>query len=115
MALLDQQRSDSWAEADPPRDLRWTDTAIPHLTRSSLHRCLQRHGISRVPKVDRKKPKKFRDYEIGYFPIDIAELRHGGGKAFLSVAVDRTSKLVFARIYRGATKLAAARLPQSPG
>jgi len=24
---------------------------IPHLTRSSLHRCLQRHGISRLPEV----------------------------------------------------------------
>lgn len=39
---------------------------IPHLTRSSLHRCLQRHGISRLPKADREKPKKFKDYEIGY-------------------------------------------------
>ena len=79
---------------------------IPHRTRSSLHRCLQRHGISRLPKVDREKPKKFRAYEIGYFHIDIAELRYEGGKAFL-YAVDRTSKLVFARIYRSATKLAA--------
>lgn len=25
---------------------------IPHLTRSSLHRCLQRHGISRLPEVE---------------------------------------------------------------
>jgi hypothetical protein len=24
---------------------------IPHLTRSSLHRCLQRHGISRLPEL----------------------------------------------------------------
>ena len=24
---------------------------IPHLTRSSLHRCLQRHGISRLPEA----------------------------------------------------------------
>src|SRR5687768_443052 len=24
---------------------------IPHLTRSSLHRCLQRHGISRLPEM----------------------------------------------------------------
>ena len=24
---------------------------IPHLTRSSLHRCLQRHGIGRLPEV----------------------------------------------------------------
>jgi len=61
---------------------------IPHLTRSSLHRCLQRHGISRLPKADREKPKKFKAYEIGYFHIDIAELRHEGGKAFLYVAVE---------------------------
>lgn len=76
--------------------------------RSSLHRCLQRHGISRLPKADREKPKKFKNYEIGYFHIDIAELRHEAGKAYLYVAVDRTSKLVFARIYRRATKLVAA-------
>src|SRR6201999_1350136 len=25
---------------------------IPHLTRSSLHRCLQRHGVSRLPQVE---------------------------------------------------------------
>lgn len=81
---------------------------IPHLTRSSLHRCLQRHGISRLPKADREKPKRFKAYEIGYFHIDIAELRHESGKAYLFVAVDRTSKLVFARIYRKATKLVAA-------
>lgn len=24
---------------------------IPHLTRSALHRCLQRHGISRLPEI----------------------------------------------------------------
>jgi len=28
---------------------------IPHLTRSSLHRCLQRHGISRLPEVEGDK------------------------------------------------------------
>ena len=81
---------------------------IPRLTRSSLHRCLQRHGISRLPKTDREKPKRFKAYEIGYFHIVIAELRYEGGKAHLFVAVDRTSKLVFARIYRKATKLVAA-------
>jgi len=32
---------------------------IPHLTRSSLHRCYQRHGISRLPEIDgEKQPKK---------------------------------------------------------
>lgn len=42
---------------------------IPHLTRSSLHRCLQRHGISRLPDVAGDKPdkKKVKTYPIGYF------------------------------------------------
>ena len=31
---------------------------IPHLTRSSLHRCLQRHGISRLPEVEGEAPAK---------------------------------------------------------
>src|SRR5450755_4780879 len=35
---------------------------IPHLTRSSLHRCLQRHDISRLPEVkaDKSDKKKFK-------------------------------------------------------
>lgn len=47
---------------------------IPHLTRSSLHRCLQRHGISRLPDVDGEKAvkKKFKACPIGFFHIDIA-------------------------------------------
>src|SRR6478735_3171313 len=44
---------------------------IPHLTRSSLHRCLQRHGLSRLPETEGDKPakKRFKPYPIGYFHI----------------------------------------------
>ena len=90
------------------RGLRCPEGHLLHLSRSSLHRCLQRHGISRLPKADREKPKQFKAYEIGCFHVDIAELRYEGGKAFLFIAVDRTSKIVFARIYRKARKLVAA-------
>jgi hypothetical protein len=31
---------------------------IPQLTRSSLHRCFERHGISRVPEVEGDKPRR---------------------------------------------------------
>lgn len=31
---------------------------IPQLTRFSLHRCLERHGISRLPDVEGDKPKR---------------------------------------------------------
>jgi hypothetical protein len=49
---------------------------IPNLSRSALHRCLQRHGISRLPVKETKNPRKrFKTYEIGYVHIDSCELR----------------------------------------
>src|SRR3954468_11811879 len=33
---------------------------IPHLTRSSLHRCLQRHGMSRLPEAEEPAKKRFK-------------------------------------------------------
>lgn len=41
--------------------------SIPRLTRFALHRCLQRHGISRLPDIEGDKPKrqKFKRYPIG--------------------------------------------------
>ena len=70
------------------------------LSRSSLHRCLERHGISRLPEVEGDKPnkKRFADYAIGYFYLDIAELHTAEGKLHLFVAIDRTSKLAFVRL-----------------
>lgn len=84
---------------------------IPHLTRSSLHRLFQRQKISRLPEVEGKKPskKKFRSYPIGYFHIDIAEVRTEEGKLYLFVAIDRTSKFAFAELYDKAGKMNAAK------
>ncbi len=83
---------------------------IPHLTRSSLHRCLQRHGISRLPDTDGDKPRraKFKRYPIGFFHIDIAEVRTEQGKLHLFVAIDRTSKFAFAQLHERATIRVAA-------
>src|SRR6202140_3666985 len=77
---------------------------IPSLTRSSLHRCLQRHGISRLPEVegDRPQKRKFKAYPIGYFHIDIAEVRTEEGKLYLFVAIDRTSKFAFVALHEKA-------------
>lgn len=43
--------------------------ASPHLTRSALHRCFQRHEISRLPDIERDKSAKqrFKRYSIGFF------------------------------------------------
>ena len=55
---------------------------IPHLTRSSLHRCLQRHGISRLPDIeDGKGIKRDRHHapmtdvgHVGYFAQPLVDL-----------------------------------------
>ena len=83
---------------------------IPLLTRSSLHRCLQRHGISRLPNLDGEKPskKKFKSRPIGFFHIDIAEVRTAEGKLYLYVAIDRTSKFAFVQLVVKANRVTAS-------
>ena len=85
---------------------------IPKLTRSALHRCFQRHGISRLPLLDGElssvKKKKFKTYPIGFFHIDITEVRSAEGKLYLFVAIDRTSKFAFARLFERANTRAAS-------
>ncbi len=72
---------------------------IPHLTRSTLHRCFVRHGVNRLPQSEGKKAKKqFKTYPIGYFHIDFCNVRTEQGKLKLFVAIDRTSKFVFAEL-----------------
>jgi transposase InsO family protein len=83
---------------------------IPSLTRSALHRCLQRHGISRLPDIEGDKPKRqrFKRYPIGYFHIDIAEVHTAEGKLYMFVGIDRTSKFAVTQLVQKAGKMAAA-------
>ena len=84
---------------------------IPRLTRSSLHRCLERHGIGRLPetKGDKPRTKRFASYPVGCSRIDLAEVGTEEGKLRLPVAIDRTSKFAFARLVESAGKMEAAR------
>jgi len=83
---------------------------IPHLTRSSLHRCLQRHAISRLPEVagDKEPKRRFKSYPIGYVHIDIAEVQTAEGKLYLYVAIDRTSKFAFVQVVRKTGRTSAS-------
>ena len=83
---------------------------IPHLRRSSLHRCFQRHDIARLPETDGDKPRRsrFKAYPIGYFHLDIAEVHTEEGRLYLFVAIDRTSKFAFVQLHERATRRIAA-------
>jgi transposase InsO family protein len=85
-------------------------STLPKLTRSALHRCLQRNGISRLPELEGEKtPKrKFKPYPIGFFHIDIAEVQTAEGKLYLFVAIDRTSKFAFTQLVEQANRVTAS-------
>lgn len=57
---------------------------------------------------DKEMKKKFKSYPIGYFHVDIAEVQTAEGKLYLFVAIDRTSKFAFVKLYAKAGKMNAA-------
>ncbi len=94
--------------------------SIPGLTRASLHRCLQRHGISRLPDPEAAPARKrFKAYPIGFVHIDIAEARTEQGKLHLFVAIDRTIdrtiKFAFIQLHDKATRRAHCLTWNAPG
>ena len=82
-----------------------TSTDHPASDAIFIDRCLQRHGIGRVPDVEGDKPakKKFNSYPIGYFHIDVAEVRTEQGKLYMFVAIDCTSKFAFVELQEKST------------
>jgi hypothetical protein len=52
---------------------------------------------------DKPVKKKFKAYPIGYFHIDIAEVRTEEGRLYLLVAIDRTSKFAFVELHEKVT------------
>jgi hypothetical protein len=84
-------------------------STIPYLTQSALRRCLMRHGISRLPAIEGDKPqkKKFNPYPIGYFHINMAEVRTEAGKLYLFVAIDRTWKFAYVELHTEVIKTVA--------
>ena len=79
---------------------------IPNLSRSALHRCLQRHGISRRPTSETAQTRRrFKAYEIGYVHMDSCELRHGGGKLIMFLAIDRVLRVTYVEFHDSAGKM----------
>jgi transposase-like protein len=83
---------------------------IPKLTRSALHRCLLRHGISRRPSTGESTPKRgrFDETKIGYVHIDHCELRAADGKIHMFLAIDRISKFTYVEFHRRAATMIGA-------
>lgn len=104
---------------------------IPKLSRSNLHRCLQRNGLSKLEDMEeynndnntlgsldkhykeqlKQKIKnnpdgnKFKDYDIGYVHMDITTIILSKTEQYyLYVAIDRVTKYVHYKLYNKQTR-----------
>lgn len=67
---------------------------------SSVYRCLVNNGINRKPKEARQAYAKFKEYTPGYIHMDVTYMpRINGIRYYLFVAIDRTTRLMFYRLY----------------
>jgi hypothetical protein len=80
---------------------------IPALSRSALHRCLERHGVSRIPRGLANKPSKF---DLGgqsvHFTIEVCAMPSGAGD-YLYAGINQT-QFVFAKVMNGVSPYDAA-------
>ena len=66
---------------------------IPNLSRSALHRCLQRHGISKAAEGrGQRQAQPVQELPDWSLDIDSCELRHTDGKLVMFLAIDRVSE-----------------------
>lgn len=70
---------------------------IPHLSRSSLHRCLKRHGISRLPAGGEADAAghSLHASGLGDVHIDRSMVRSHDGQHYMFNAIEQASKFVF--------------------
>ncbi len=91
----------------PPEDCPCSlQPTIAHLARSSLHRCLQRHGMSRQPDVARGQTDP-PDVPRSVISISIAPRCAPRRASFLFAAIDRPSKFVVAQPVEQASRKTA--------
>ena len=70
------------------------------LSRSAIHRCLQRNGISRLAKPDKPKAGTFETASIGFIHIDLKHLPALQRRvSYAFVAIDRATRYVYVEIH----------------
>lgn len=72
----------------------------PQKIRNAVYRTFVREGINKVPKKEKEKAKKFKEYDPGFLHIDVTYLpKINGVKYYLFVAIDRATRTLYYKIY----------------
>jgi transposase InsO family protein len=67
----------------------------PDISRSALHRCLKRHGVSQRPRAAAPAAQRFAAQPFGYVHVDLKHLPRLHKKpAYVFIAIERTTRFV---------------------
>jgi hypothetical protein len=71
----------------------------PDISRSALHRCLKRRGVSQKPREPKPPAQRFDPEPFGYVHLDLKHLpRLHKLPAYVFVAIERTTRFVYVEI-----------------
>jgi transposase InsO family protein len=100
--LIRVVRTLTWMELDDLVDTM--SETIPKANRSNVYRTLKAFEVNRVPKEQKTKAKKFKEYQPGFLHIDVTYLpKLDGQKYYLFVAIDRATRLLYYKVYENKT------------
>jgi hypothetical protein len=72
---------------------------IPKLSRSALHRCLKRYGVSRIPGGRGEKLYEVEHWkDSGFVTLRAVALPEGGGEVYLLSAISDLTRFVYAKV-----------------
>lgn len=75
-----------------------------NISRSAVYRTFVRENINTVPKQEKEKAKKFKEYQPGFIHIDVTYLPKFNTKSYyLFVAIDRCTRAMFYKVYETKT------------
>ena len=93
-----QIRKITWWSLDEITEV--IDPKTPRKIRSAIYRTFVREGVNKVPKKEKEKAKKFKEYDPGYLHIDVTYLpKMNGIKYYLFVAIDRATRTLYYEVY----------------
>lgn len=97
-ALAVSIRKASWVSISEVHEMMLAHN--PKISQSSVYRCFVANIINVVPKDQKEKANKFKEYQPGFLHIDVTYLpAFDGQKYYLFVAIDRATRVMTFCVY----------------
>jgi len=94
--IIKKMRTSTWMSLEEVLEcIKQVNSSI---SKSSVYRYFVKENINKIPTEKKEEAKKFKAYQPGYLHIDVTYLPKGK-PAYLFVAIDRATRLLFYKIY----------------